>query len=163
MSHLGDRISALIDGELTGVELDRASSHLASCDKCRAEAHALRALKRELGALGDIVPAEAATLRRLMAVAGPGGPIPPRRPVSPMGPAGPRARRRPRRAYAVAGAVGIAVVGIGAAAFTVGGGSDEPGPKITPPIQMYTIEHAITTGDVPIPEPSGGGTASSSP
>jgi len=32
MSHLGDRISALIDGELTGTELDRANSHLASCD-----------------------------------------------------------------------------------------------------------------------------------
>jgi hypothetical protein len=62
----------------------------------------------------------------------------------------------------VAGAVGIAVVGIGAAAFTVGGGAEEQGPKITPPIQMYTIEHAITTGDVPIPEPSSGGSTASS-
>ena len=29
MSHLGDLLSALIDGELSGAELDRANAHLA--------------------------------------------------------------------------------------------------------------------------------------
>ena len=48
MSHLGSLISALIDGELGGVELDRANAHLAGCADCRAEAaqrHSQRARK----------------------------------------------------------------------------------------------------------------------
>lgn len=160
MSHLGERLSALIDGELNGAELDRANAHLAACDQCRAEASSLRDLKRELRSLGG-VPAEAAAVRKLIAMTGPGGPMPPRRPVSMAPPGGPRRRLR-RPAYAVAGAVSLAVVGIGAAAFTVGGGSGAPEPSITPPVQMFSVEHAITTGDVPYPEPTGG-TASSSP
>ncbi len=38
MSHLGDRLSALVDGELDGAELDRAYAHLAGCTRCRSEA-----------------------------------------------------------------------------------------------------------------------------
>ena len=38
MSHLGDQLSALVDGELDGAERDRAHAHLASCEQCRAEA-----------------------------------------------------------------------------------------------------------------------------
>jgi anti-sigma factor RsiW len=186
MSHLGDRISALIDGELTGAELDRANAHLASCDQCRGEAASLRVLQRELRALGrsaQFPEAEAETVRRLIAATGPGGPLPPRRPRGPgSGPGsggGPRrisvpgrdGRRgphrsmlkKPRRAYTVAGVVGIAVVSLGAAAFTVGGGTGEPEPKVTPNMQIYTIEHAITTGEVPIPGQSGSGIASPQP
>ena len=44
MSHLGTLISALIDGELAGTELDRANAHLAACDVCRTEAAQLREL-----------------------------------------------------------------------------------------------------------------------
>jgi anti-sigma factor RsiW len=189
MSHLGDRVSALIDGELTGAELDRANAHLASCDRCRSEAAALRALKRELRSLGGSMEteAEAATVRRLIAATGPGGPLPPRRPLGRGRSGGPRRAsvprqensrqtsprrensrhtallRKPRRAYTVAGVVSIAVVSLGAAAFTVGGSTGEPEPKVTPNMQIYTIEHAITTGDVPIPSQSGSGFASSQP
>ena len=47
------------------------------------------------------------------------------------------------------------VVGLGTAAFTVGGGGDAaPGPRITPPMEMYSVEHAITTGEVPFPGPT---------
>ena len=53
MSHLGDRLSALVDGELSHDERDRLHAHLAACKDCRAEAAALRALKRRVGALGD--------------------------------------------------------------------------------------------------------------
>ena len=46
------------------------------------------------------------------------------------------------------------VVGLGTAAFTAGGGGDAaPGPRITPPVEMYSVEHAITTGEVPFPGP----------
>jgi hypothetical protein len=48
------------------------------------------------------------------------------------------------------------VVGLGTAAFTAGGGGTaEPGPRITPPVEMYSVEHAITTGEVPFTGPSG--------
>jgi anti-sigma factor RsiW len=52
MSHLGDRISALVDGELSPAERDRAHAHLAGCAACRAEANQLRALKKRMRGLG---------------------------------------------------------------------------------------------------------------
>ena len=177
MSHLGDRLSALIDGELGGAELDRAHAHLAGCEPCRTEAAELRALKRKLRGLMDGAPAEAAMTRRLIAMTGPGGPMPPRRRLLRVVPgrrpaAGPAASRpgagpplkavtplKPwpngrRRRYLVLGTVSL-VVGLGTAAFTVGGGGDAaPGPRITPPVKMYSVEHAITTGEVPFPGPT---------
>jgi hypothetical protein len=51
-------------------------------------------------------------------------------------------------------AVSLVVVGIGAAAFSMGGGSPEPGPNITPQLQMFNIEHAINSGEVPLPDPT---------
>jgi len=177
MSHLGDRLSALVDGELGGAELDRAHAHLAGCEQCRAEAAELRALKRKLRGLMDGAPAEAAMTSRLIAMTGPGGPMPPRRRLLRVVPgrrpaAGPAASRpgagppvkavtplKPwpsarRRRYLVLGTVSL-VVGLGTAAFTMGGGGDaSPGPKITPPVKMYSVEHAITTGEVPFPGPA---------
>jgi hypothetical protein len=48
------------------------------------------------------------------------------------------------------------VVGLSTAAFTAGGGGQAaPGPRITPPVEMYSVEHAITTGEVPFSGPSG--------
>jgi anti-sigma factor RsiW len=164
MSHLGDRLSALVDGELSGAELDRAHAHLAGCTQCRTEAAELRALKQKLRALTADTPAEAAMTRRLIAMTGPGGPLPPRRRLLRVIPgrrpaAGPGSTRPPRpgtrrRRYLVLGTVSL-VVGLGTAAFTVGGGADTaPGPRITPPVEMYSIEHAITTGEVPYPGPA---------
>jgi anti-sigma factor RsiW len=160
MSHLGDRLSALIDGELDGAERDRAHAHLAGCDQCRIEAAELRALKRRLGSLLPGAPAEAAMTRRLIAMTGPGGPLPPRRRLLRPAPAPRRETRRPwpegpvRRRYLVFGTVFL-VVGLSTAAFTAGGaGSAPPGPRITPPVEMYSVEHAITTGQVPFTGPS---------
>ena len=164
MSHLGDRLSALIDGELDGAERDRAYAHLASCEPCRTEAAELRALKKKLSTLVSGAPAEAAMTRRLIAMTGPGGPLPPRRRLLRLAP-GPRAAgrgetRRPgprgpaRRRYLLLGTVSL-VVGLGTAAFTAGGGgAAAPGPRITPPVEMYSVEHAITTGQVPFTGPS---------
>jgi len=186
MSHLGDRLSALVDGELGGAELDRAHAHLAGCEPCRIEAAELRALKQKLRGLMDGAPAEAAMTRRLIAMTGPGGPVPPRhrllrvvpgrRPAA--GPASSRpgpgpAQKTPgtlkpwpsarRRRYLVLGTVSL-VVGLGTAAFTVGGGGDAaPGPRITPPVEMYSVEHAITTGEVPFPAPSAGPSSDAPP
>ena len=163
MSHLGDRLSALVDGELDGAERDRAYAHLASCEQCRTEAAELRALKQKLSTLLSRAPAEAAMTRRLIAMTGPGGPLPPRRRLLRLAPgprpAGRRETRRPgprspvRRRYLVFGAMSL-VVGLSAAAFTAGGGEAAPGPRITPPVEMYSVEHAITTGEVPFTGPS---------
>ena len=152
MSHLGDRLSALVDGELSAAERDRAHAHLASCEQCRAEAAELRALKRKLRGLTAGAPAEAAMTRRLIAMTGPGGPLPPRG----------HPPRATRRRYLVLGAVSV-VVGLGAAAFTAGGGGQAaPGPRITPPVEMYSVEHAITTGEVPFTGPSARSSAAAS-
>ncbi len=164
MSHLGDRLSALIDGELTGAELDRAYAHLARCPQCRAEAAELRALKAKLRGLVAGAPAEAAMTSRLIASTGPGGPLPPRQRLlrlapgpgtAPGGSRGPgRRAARVRRRYLLLGTVSLLAV-LGTAAFTAGGGGQAaPGPRITPQVQMYSVEHAITTGEVPITGPS---------
>jgi anti-sigma factor RsiW len=170
MSHLGDRLSALVDGELDGAERDRAHAHLAGCEQCRTEAAELRVLKQKLRELMTGAPAEAAMTSRLIALTGPGGPMPPRRgllrvvprhrPAAGPGPSRPGIRgprhegAARRRRYLVLGTVSL-VVGLGTAAFTAGGGSDAaPGPRITPPVEMYSVEHAITTGEVPYPGPT---------
>ncbi|WP_052851571.1 anti-sigma factor family protein [Streptomyces avicenniae] len=43
--HLGDRLAALVDGELSHDSRDRVLAHLATCPGCKAEADAQRALK----------------------------------------------------------------------------------------------------------------------
>lgn len=53
MTHLGQRLSALIDGELDGSERERVLVHMSRCDSCRDEAAALRLLKRRMSALGE--------------------------------------------------------------------------------------------------------------
>jgi anti-sigma factor RsiW len=172
MSHLGDRLSALVDGELGGAERDRAHAHLAACEPCRSEAAELRALKQKLRGLMDGVPSEAAMTSRLIAMTGPGGPMPPRRrllrvvpgrrPASGPVASRPGSRLRSstpwpsprRRRYLVLGTVSL-VVGLGTAAFTAGGGGDAaPGPRVTPSVEMYSVEHAITTGEVPFLAPA---------
>jgi len=176
MTHLGDRLSALVDGELDGAEQDKATAHLARCEQCRSEAAALRDLKRQLRSLAAESPAvaghEADMVRRLMSLT---GTQPPRRrlrvlsrsarglrPPNPPNPPGPRDSRprgfpgsrmsRRHGRYLALGAVTI-MVGLGTAAFGAGGGDAAPGPRITPQMELYSEEHAITTGDVPYAGP----------
>jgi anti-sigma factor RsiW len=150
MSHLGTLISALIDGELAGTELDRANAHLAGCEACRTEAAQLRQLKRELSALGELDAADAVT-RRLLAMTYQSAP-PAARPLSRQ--PGRRARRR-RGRYVMWSAMSIVVVGVGAAAFGMGGSSSGGNePQITPQLEVFDMQHAITSGDVPFADPS---------
>jgi anti-sigma factor RsiW len=204
MSHLGDRLSALVDGELSAAERDRAHAHLAGCAPCRAEANQLRALKKRMRGLGEVPPDDALT-QRLIAIAEPGPPVPSRRRARRMnGPAsrprpgfrtapgagvGPGAgvapgadvgrgagaglapasrrpgrvlrtgHRRPRRRYLALGVVSCVFAGLSVTAFTMGGDQQTPGPRITPQVQLYSVQHAITTGQVP----SGGSSAVPAP
>ncbi|MEU2429533.1 zf-HC2 domain-containing protein [Streptomyces sp. NPDC007861] len=69
--HLGDRLAALIDGELKHDVRDRVLAHLATCPKCKAEADAQRRLKSVFAATAPPPPSEG-FLARLQGL--PGGP-----------------------------------------------------------------------------------------
>ncbi|HEX6473214.1 MAG TPA: zf-HC2 domain-containing protein [Streptosporangiaceae bacterium] len=202
MSHLGERITALVDGELGHDERDRVLAHLAACAPCRAEAEAQRRLKQRLRSLGDASPTSD-LLTRLYAMGEPGGPITPRTRPMPgaakppvvarpgahrpgnahapgsrgwgsYGPGGAHGsaahgrlarrlgargadggagrrlgRRLPRARYLVVGATAVAVLGIGAAGFMAGGDQGQL-PRVAPALDQFAVEHALTSGDVPV-------------
>lgn len=54
--HLGERLSALVDGELGAAEHESALIHLAKCEPCRFEADMMRRLKRRLHGLSEPEP-----------------------------------------------------------------------------------------------------------
>jgi anti-sigma factor RsiW len=170
MSHLGELLTAFLDGELTGAEQDRVTAHLVRCERCRTEAASLRELKERLRSLTG-VPADtgAELAKRLLAL-----PDTASRTVGSSATARVRRRarrqdrtqrrpggsRRPqgktrltKRRYVVLGTVSV-VVGLGAAAFSVGGADTGSGPRITPQVELYSEEHAITTGEVPFTGPA---------
>jgi Putative zinc-finger len=153
MSHLGQRISALIDGELSDSERDRVLTHIAGCDACRQEAVALRALKQRMHSLGEAM-VDAALTGRLMAMAMPpdGRPWTARQPWRSRG-------GFPAARMLAAGILASTVAGLGAAAFFVGGEQQVPGPKVTPAVDTFLVQHAMVTGDLPVTQASG--TASS--
>jgi anti-sigma factor RsiW len=152
MTHLGHRLSALIDGELDAEERDRVLVHLAGCEPCRGEVVALRTLKRRMNALGEAA-ADAALTRRLIGLAQPegadsSGSAEPRPwPASePLGSG--RGGREVRPAWYVAvGATAVCVVGVGTAAFLAGGGAEQPEPRVvTPAVDTYLLQHDLMDG-----------------
>lgn len=76
--HLGDRLAALVDGELGHDARERVLAHLATCCKCKAEADAQRRLKSVFAETAPPAPSEGflARLQGLPAIGddGPGGP-----------------------------------------------------------------------------------------
>lgn len=159
MSHLGQRLSAFIDGELSHHRRERVLAHLAHCEPCRREAAALRMLKQRMHALGAAT-ADTALTDRLIAVAGVAGPGRRRLPL-----AGRRSLPGfPRRPWLVRSVVaaGLTLAGVGlgvpAAAFLAGAGQQEPGPSVTPAIDMFMVQHEISAGGAPaMPSPGAPG------
>jgi hypothetical protein len=45
------------------------------------------------------------------------------------------------------------VVGLGAAAFAAGGSDGQPGPQVTPAVDVFMLQHDITIGEVPVVPP----------
>jgi anti-sigma factor RsiW len=167
MTHLGDRISAFVDGELDHDARERVLSHLATCADCRAAADQQRRLKGALAGAGAPAPSDT-LLCSLISMSEPGEPTPRERRPLPGGtrapslstqrpttaPAGRREVRGPGRitprrrvAYvAAAGALSVSAVAI-AGAFAIG----EPmhqGPALTPPLDSYTYQHARTSDQI---------------
>ncbi|MFG2998400.1 anti-sigma factor family protein [Streptomyces sp. NPDC048340] len=132
--HLGDRLAALVDGELSHDARERVLAHLATCAKCKAEADAQRRLKTMFVESAP-PPLSAGLLARLQGLPGGGldGPSgPPGPPVSPGAdpfasfrypvPITPQQQGfrihevgRPRRrfAFVAAGAVSLAAIALG--------------------------------------------------
>ncbi len=69
--HLGDRLAALVDGELSHDVRERVLSHLATCAKCKAEADAQRRLKNVFSTTAPPPPSEG-LLARLQGLPGGG-------------------------------------------------------------------------------------------
>ncbi|MFF1716697.1 anti-sigma factor family protein [Streptomyces sp. NPDC058268] len=81
--HLGDRLAALVDGELGHDARERVLAHLATCPKCKTEADAQRRLKSVFAEVAPPPPSES-FLARLQGLPG-GGSEPPSGPRSPGG------------------------------------------------------------------------------
>jgi anti-sigma factor RsiW len=159
MTHVGQRLSALIDGELDGEGRDRVLVHLAKCQSCRDEAIALRTLKRRMNALGAETEANSALTGRLMGLAGglDGGGLP----LTPWSaiPVSAQAGRgwpegRPAW-YLLGGAFTVFLAGISTAAF-MAGGSPQPEPRITPAVDVFVLQHDMVTGELPAAQPAAG-------
>jgi hypothetical protein len=68
--HLGDRLSALVDGELGHEARDRVLAHLATCAKCKVEADEQRRLKNVFAEVAPPPPSESFLARLQMLPAG---------------------------------------------------------------------------------------------
>ena len=77
MTHLGDRVSALLDGQLSVEATARAMAHLAECRGCRDVVELERLTKAQVVCLSGPEPTDA-LVGRLLAMGGPSGPLPPR-------------------------------------------------------------------------------------
>lgn len=177
--HLGEALSALVDGELDHETRDRALAHVAGCSACRSQLEAERRLKAGVrGSSGPLPPGD--LTRRLLALAEPGEPLPPRvralpgatRAVPSTSPARHWGEHRPggypaggdglrhtgRRARrGVLIAAGAVTIGGGAVggAFLLGTPTLEQGAPVRPEINSFFVERADVTPR-PVAEPSPG-------
>jgi anti-sigma factor RsiW len=168
VSHLRDLIAALIDGELSHSERERALTHLAGCAACRAEVAAHRAIKERVASLAT-PPAPTGLIAELNRMAEPGEPLPATRreavaatrpPTVPVNrrpsdrgasrPAGRRRHGRRLRTVLTAGTVVAAATLV--TAFAVGGQPGSLDRPVAPDVTSYLVEHARTSSVVPFAE-----------
>ncbi|MFB7592585.1 anti-sigma factor family protein [Streptomyces sp. NPDC056169] len=72
--HLGDRLAALVDGELGHDARERVLAHLATCARCKAEADAQRTVKSVFASAAPPPPSEGFLARLQGLPGGPGDP-----------------------------------------------------------------------------------------
>jgi len=158
VTHLGQRLSALIDGELYGSERERVVLHMAKCGSCQDEVASLRMLKRRMNSLGEAA-ATAGLTGRLMqlsesAMAG-HGPMaeadwPPSQPADGWGMSHGAGRpdNRPAR-FLLAGSIAVLLAGLGTAAFIAGGDAQAQAPAlpVTPSVDVLVVPHKVIGDD----------------
>jgi anti-sigma factor RsiW len=169
VTHLGQRLSALIDGELEGGERERVLVHMARCHSCRDEAAALSTLKRRMSALGDAA-AGAGLTGRLIGLgtlaraedqdsaddeSADSGRLPPPWPDRPDGVSGRGQGGIEHRAcrYFLAGSLAVFLAGLGTAAVIAGGEPQPqaPTPPVAPSVDVLVFPHGAGSdiGTVP--------------
>lgn len=169
-AHLGAELAALIDGELGHAARERVLRHLTRCAPCRTEVDDQRRLKTRLLGLGETAPGPAPDLAaRLRALPGADGGLLPDGPAQPEGRVRsasghlrpgwtaalrrrtPRSRRLPHRA------VGGALLALGLGAVLVLGAPQRAPNRtpVDPASDAFLVEHAGTTGGLPLPGPAG--------
>jgi anti-sigma factor RsiW len=158
-THLGESVSAFVDGRLDGGAGRRAEAHLAGCPDCQREVAEYRALKNRLTALASPEASQALS-QRLLQLADPGF----AQPIATVEPGG----VRPVAAVAVVGALpgrrlrhpmlllsaSALVLGAGGAFFVGGSGpgtSSEP--VVTPPTTAYLTQHLEVSEMLPASDP----------
>jgi anti-sigma factor RsiW len=170
VTHLGQRLSALIDGELDLAERERVLIHMARCSYCRDEVAALRMLKRRMNALGEAA-AGAGLTGRLMGLSSDSDPGS-MRPASAAWPStaplgswppdephqGPAHDMRAGR-YFIAGSFALFLAGLGTAALLAGGEAQAraPAPPVMPSVDVLVVPHANVNGAVPFEPTRPGG------
>ncbi|MGI9032262.1 MAG: anti-sigma factor family protein [Acidimicrobiales bacterium] len=117
--HLGDALSAMLDGELEPADEEAAGAHLALCPQCRAELASVAKARSWVRSLPPVEP-PAAFYQRI-----------------PRGAPGIHHRRR-------AGVV--ALVGCTAAAALVLGVASPREPSTSPPVGRFVEAHATAVG-----------------
>jgi sigma-E factor negative regulatory protein RseB len=140
VSHLHDRISGLVDGELAGGARTRALHHLSRCEECRAEVRATLAVKRRLEGLVEAEPP--GDLRAVL------GSLP--SPALTVGAGGRRAHSR-SRAMAGAATMSVALLGV---AYAVGAPQEQATTTVTPPVEQFAAEFAAGPDASPMADPA---------
>jgi Putative zinc-finger len=176
MSHLGERVTALVDGQMPMESTERALMHVAGCPECRDAVELERLMKQRLASLRPPEPG-LMLMGRLLDLAGPAGPLPPRpghvpgspspRPETFVGrPPGRRgssrpALARPKEAERTVRSSGraarnrMAAAVVGAACLVSAGvaGGIANGAvahdRVVPPVDSFVLEHQATTGTLP--------------
>ena len=166
MTHLGQRLSALIDGELDASERERVLVHMTRCGSCRDEVAALRMLKRRMSALGEAAAgaAGAALTGKLIGLSESvlAGRLPMAEaawpPAPPAGgwPVPSQGSRLDQRVskYFLAGSLIVVLAGLGTAAFIAGGEPQAQAPTspATPSVDVAVFPQRVMNAPNSPPE-----------
>ena len=125
--HEDERLSALLDDELTEDDAIRVARHVADCDRCLEELHAVRRAREALRALPAVDPPPALYGDILVAATVP------------------HERHRVAARLVVAAAASLALVA--GASFLLG---DEPRGTVAPPVEVFVVDHVARVDGGPM-------------
>lgn len=145
MSHLGERLTALVDGRLDTAEHDRAMAHVRHCAECRTQVEHQQWVRHRLQGLPRAEPSAALLMALKDIDAGAGQVAVADDPAAHW--------RLPSRRHA-----GLAVAGVGTVAAGVIGlayvvGAAPAADPVRPPVEQFSSEFA-GAGDPPFSDPA---------
>lgn len=154
-SHLGDRVAAFVDGQMSYAAREKALHHLADCAECRAAVEQQRWVKATVQTLPGAEPSAdlLSTLTRVP-MAGP-------EPTSWHAPSSSRWFGPGRGPYGPLGRGGLLLAGVTSlaagylgVAYAVGGPTSGGPDPVTPPVGRFSTEFAVSDPSAPFAEPA---------